>query len=288
MWSPGSAGLGLAVLISAFAITAPSFSEENCSLRSGFFFEHRNGRQFAGLFRVALDPPDLRNPAAIKRHVVFAETWAHTITEEIFTRTGGACDAIIVNEGFPDLRAFLSVRRGAGQIDKERVVCAHLLQDVLNHFEPDEGQIKRAVERDMSFSHPIQPTAGTNAVELGDDVWNISQAALRLVYKKDSILHALTAISAGPPASVDVAGCLDSKPEITLVSAAGADTVLFTAARRSGVVLRHPAGAAGFRHFAGRRDQSVTGWERTDSTGPLEPHGHGRRSRRTADCEDAF
>lgn len=202
MYSSRSAILGLMAVVSACAVTTPSFSEQKCIPRDGFL-PLEEGEQFAGLFRIPLKLADRHDPAAARTHLLFANAWAQAISEAIFPATRDLCGAIILPEGFPDLRAFMIVHRTTSQIERERVVCANALYDFLNDFNPDDDQIKRAVEWSTWLEHPKLPGNGAQAVEPREDAAYIAQAALPIIYKEGSILHALASVRVGKPTPID-------------------------------------------------------------------------------------
>jgi hypothetical protein len=191
-------------LIGSLVIASPSRSEDSCLLRAGNFNLQPN-EHFAGMFRIALNPPDLRDSVAVQRHVALSETWADTISREISTKTGGLCSALILPEGFPGLRVTLTVNLTANQIDREKSFCAHALEDILKHFQPTDQLIKQAVKRGALFIQPSQPAPGVAAVDLLGDEANISQAALPLIYEKGSLLHALASVESATYAAVEAA-----------------------------------------------------------------------------------
>src|SRR2546427_7660258 len=97
--------------------------ERKCLPRSGFFFEYGSNQHFAGLFRIILQPPDLRDVGAVQRHLILSEVWAGTVSIEIANRIGRLCTAIITPFAFPDMRAFLAVNRAAGRGNREKLTC---------------------------------------------------------------------------------------------------------------------------------------------------------------------
>ena len=190
------------VLIGSFTTASSSLSEEGkCVFRDGNFSLQPN-EQFAGLFRVALNPPDFQDPVAIQRHLVFSETWAGIIMEEISKKAGGLCGAIPIPYRLPDLRVFLIVNRTASQIDREKSICAHALEDILQRSQPNEELIRRAAKRNASFVKPLPPSSDQPEA---DDAATISEAALPLIYEKGSVLHALASVEWTSFAAVDAA-----------------------------------------------------------------------------------
>jgi hypothetical protein len=190
------------VLIGSFTTVNSSLSEEGkCVFRDGNFSLLPN-EQFAGLFRVALNPPDFQDPMAIQRHLVFSETWAGIIMEEMSKKAGGLCGAIPMAYRLPDLRVFLIVNRTASQIDREKSICTHALEDILQRSQPNDELIRRVAKRNATLAKRL-PASGDQPE--ADDAVTISEAALPLIYEKDSVLHALASVEWASFAAVDAA-----------------------------------------------------------------------------------
>ena len=195
------------VLIGSFTTMNSSLAEERCAFRSGYpgtAFLNPN-RHFAGMFRILLNPPDLRDPAAVRRHLVLSETWADIIMRQVPEKSGGLCGAIILPEVFPEMRVSLIVYRTASQIDREKSICTRALEDSLRFSLPNDDLVKRAAKRNALFNQPAQPDPGATTVDAGSDATNILLASLPSIYEKGSLLHLLSAVEWTAYASVDAA-----------------------------------------------------------------------------------
>ena len=194
-----------AALAGFFVATGSLASEEpKCALRAGYFETNPN-RQFAGMFRIVLDPPDIGDFAAVQRHIAFSKVWGDIIFRDIHSRSRGLCTALTTSLGFPDLRLFLAVNRSTSRIEREKAVCTQLLQDVLTHSEPGEAVIERSIAWYMGGVGLIQPGYGDAAVSPLGDAVNVSQIASQLIYEKGSALHTLV-IARQSTFAVDAAG----------------------------------------------------------------------------------
>jgi hypothetical protein len=192
-------------LIGSFAIASRCLSEERkCILRVGNFDLQPN-EHFAGMFRIPLNPPDFRDPAAVQRHLVLSETWGDIILREVRGKPAGLCGAIAIVDPFPDLRVVMKVHRTGSQIDREKVICTHALEDFLQHFQPNDELIKLAAKRNALFNQPLQPDVGATVLEPLADAANILQAAVPLIYQNFSLLHTLTSVEWSAFATVDAA-----------------------------------------------------------------------------------
>jgi hypothetical protein len=111
------------------AVNAASANETKCIYREGNFPLGPN-EHFAGLFRVPLNPPDFRDREAIRRHLIFSETWTSLILKEV-SNPAGPCGALALPLRFPDLRVFLKVSRTEiKKVDRERAYCKFVLEDL--------------------------------------------------------------------------------------------------------------------------------------------------------------
>jgi hypothetical protein len=169
-------------LIGSFTSVSPTLSEERkCILRDGYPIILDLNQHFAGMFRIPLNPPDFHNPMAVQRHLVLSLTWIEIIDGEMYRKIGGLCHALVVPNGFPDLRVSMKVYRTGSQIDREKSVCAHVLEDILQHFQPNDELIKRAAKRNAFFMQPPPPSG--ERPEMGD-ARNIMEAALPFFLRK--------------------------------------------------------------------------------------------------------
>ncbi len=177
---------------------------KKCDLRAGYPITVQPNQHFAGMFRIALNPPDFRDPVAVQRHLVLSETWADTVMREMSGKAGGLCGALILPYAFPDLRVSLIVYRTASRIDREKSVCTQALEDILQHSQPNDQLIEQAAKRNALFNQPSQPDPGAAALEPVSDAANILDAALPLIYERNSLLHALTSLGWRAFGTVDV------------------------------------------------------------------------------------
>jgi hypothetical protein len=190
------------MLIGSLTTASPLLAEEGkCVPRNGTHHLQPN-EQFAGLFRIALNPPDFQDPAAIQRHLVFSETWAGTIQEEMAGKAGGLCGAVAVPYRLPDLRVFLRANSTARQIEREKSICTHALEDILQRSLPNDEVIRRSAKSNAYFAKPLPPSGDKPE---WDDAQAISLAALPLIYEKGSVLHALASVEWTSFAAVDAA-----------------------------------------------------------------------------------
>jgi hypothetical protein len=201
-------------LIASFTPVGPSLSaEEKCLLRAGNFNLNPNVH-FAGMFRIPLNPPDFGDSAAVQRHMVLSRTWADLTSAALSAKTGGLCGAFIHFGEFPNLHVSLIVRRTASQIDREKLVCTHALEDILQNSQPNGQQIKQITKRNARFQQPPQPDPETGQLEPVLDAANIVHAALPQIYEKNSILHALTSVdwtALGTVDAVDLRAWINSQ-----------------------------------------------------------------------------
>lgn len=195
-------GFALA-LIGIFSALDSSFSEERCNLRAGYPVSFEPHEQFAGMFRVLLHSPDIRDPAAIQNHTVLSKIWRRTVYQEILRKTRGSCRAII-HDYFPGQLVSLIVFRTT-QIDRERLACTQALEDVLQNFLPTDELIKSATKWTASIAQMRR--TGRDAAEMDPnfDASIIQDAALQLIYEKNSLLHALISVDVAAFEAVDAA-----------------------------------------------------------------------------------
>jgi len=191
----GSATIVALGLVGFVMTTNPALSQLECNPRAGYPPVLYENEHFAGLFRIALNPPDLQDRAAVQRHLVLAEIWGRVIRKEMLARTRGLCSAHFEVQGFPDSRVALVVNRTAGRIDQEKSSCTQVLEDILQHFQPTDELVKYAVEELESTRQPSDVRDGELENSVGIDALNVSNAILPLIYDKKSLLHAL--VSAG-------------------------------------------------------------------------------------------
>ncbi len=182
-----------------FVSVGQSLSAEKCIPRVGTR-DLRPGEQFAGLYRIALDPPDFHDPEAVQRHLMYSTIWAHLVKDELSRRAGGLCGSFTTPYAFPDLRIFLIVRLSTTLTEQERSVCTLAMQDVL-HFQPSHDLVTRAAASSALAFEPANVKEGSDAGIL--DQWNILQAVLRFVYDRNTLLHALMSVDATAYRSVN-------------------------------------------------------------------------------------
>jgi hypothetical protein len=184
------------VLTGLLSTAFPSTAEEaKCIPRHGNFPLGPN-EHFAGLFRVPLHSPDLNDREAIRRHLIFLETWSDIILKEMPL----LCGALAIPIRFPDLRVFLKVSRTGVKVDREIAYCRFVLEDYLQHSKPGDEIIKQAAESNAYFREPKPVSNGRTEFS---DAGAILQAALPLIYEKGSLLHTLTSLEWTSFASVD-------------------------------------------------------------------------------------
>ncbi|WP_213741587.1 hypothetical protein [Bradyrhizobium sp. dw_411] len=189
-------------LLGFFATASSSLSEEGkCIPRNGTHNLQPNER-FVGLFHIALNPPDFQDRVAIQRHLVFSQTWAGTILEEVPGKTGGLCSAVPITYRLPDLRVFLTVNSTARQIEREKSICTQALEGILQRSLPNDEVIGRAARMNAYFAKPLPPSGDKPESEDAD---TISLAALPLIYEKGSVLHALASVEWTSFGTVDAA-----------------------------------------------------------------------------------
>jgi hypothetical protein len=183
--------LGLMGLVAA---TSPALSQMNCNPRAGYPPGLNRNKHFAGLFRIPFHPPDLQDPAAVKRHAVLANVWGRILWDEMRARTRGLCMAWFEVQGFPDSRVSLIVNGTANRIDGEKSFCRGVLQDILGSYQPSDERIKNAVEWLEDATQPPHLLAGEVQETLAMDALNVSLAILPLIYERNSLLHALVSV----------------------------------------------------------------------------------------------
>jgi hypothetical protein len=188
------------ILAAGLISTGQSNSEEKCVPRNGYFDLHP-GQQFAGMFRIALDPPNFRDLASVQSHFVYSTTWAHVIGIELSNSTKGLCGARVTPYGFPDLRVFLMVFRSTQQVEREKSICTLALQDILLHSRPSDDALKQAAMSSTLALQHAQPSERPDGEIL--DQSNILQAALPHIYERNSLLHALASMDALTYQSLD-------------------------------------------------------------------------------------
>jgi hypothetical protein len=153
------------------------------------------------MFRIPLNPPDFRDPAAIQRHVLFSRAWASIILEKVPDRSRLLCGALTTSDQFPDLRVFVIVYRTGSQIDREKVICAHALQEVVQDYRPTDELAARAIRETRYFRQPSAASGGAADIE---DAMNILNAAFPLIYARGSLLHILTSLEVKALQAVEV------------------------------------------------------------------------------------
>jgi hypothetical protein len=144
----------------------------------------------AGEFRITINAPDYRDPAAVRRHFVFATVWARMLESELAIRSKRQCSAFMTLERYPDLFAYLIIDPGGIGID--RSICVRTLQDIIVTSRPSAAAVRRIAEEEASdgmhwFSH------GRTWDPLG-----VLITALTHVYRPGTVMHSLYAI--GPQA----------------------------------------------------------------------------------------
>jgi hypothetical protein len=179
-------------LVGLLATTSSSLSQTKCNPRVGYPAVLYDNQHFAGLYRVPLNPPDLQDHVAVQRHLAFLEDWGRTIWRESLARTRGLCHAQFVPYGFPDARIAVIVDQTSSQITREKVFCAKVIQDIFQHFEPSDEQIRNAVESRKSSSQPPHLLPREVESSPAEDAWHIGLTAPGLIYEKNSTLNALT------------------------------------------------------------------------------------------------
>jgi hypothetical protein len=200
--TPCGTTLWLAIVaIALLASVSQSLAEERCIPRVGYF-SPQPGQQFVGLYRIALDPPDFHDPISVQRHLIYSTTWAHLVSNKLPKETRDQCGVRITPYAFPDLRAFLFVRRSTGHVDRDKSACAPALQEILLRSQPNYEAVKQAATWAALFMQPAQPS-GRSGAEILDEA-NILQATLPQIYERNTLLHALTSVDSTTYESLDV------------------------------------------------------------------------------------
>jgi hypothetical protein len=185
------------LLIASLGYIAQSIAEPQCEYRTGFP-ALLNAQQFAGMFQIALDPPDYRNPGLIQRHLMFSTLWGRLLSSELPVRSGGACRAFIWPYPFPNLRASLIVP--AGHVAEGAPQCQKLLQSVV-HWQPSAEATSQAAQAQaqavtLSGADPSRDIRIEAALTLS--------SALPSIYRENTLLHSLVTIDANKYKSLDV------------------------------------------------------------------------------------
>lgn len=178
----------------------PSHSGEKCEYRLGYYPLTR-GQQFGGMFRIRLNEPDVGNRASLQRHLLFSTTWANVLSSELHSRTNGQCAAIIELLPFPDLQVFLATNRSSQNLDRDKARCVSVLNDALavTSVTPESVTQAASVASFVMSAQRSDPQGGVIA-----DAGNILNAVLPLIYRKETVLHALVSVGSNEYQSLDV------------------------------------------------------------------------------------
>jgi hypothetical protein len=137
-------------------------------------------------FRVILQSPDLTNISAVTQHLTSATVLTRILIAEVASRSRGQCSIIASTSLFPDLR--IGVQYDSSTADTDR--CSGLVTDILAGFTPSQESVEKIASsidgaKRFSASHPGGPmTEASNALN----------AALKYIYEKDSVMHALVSV----------------------------------------------------------------------------------------------
>jgi hypothetical protein len=137
-------------------------------------------------FRVVLQSPDLTNIAAVKQHLTSATILTRILIAEVASRSRGQCNIIASTSLFPDLRVGVQYNSSTENSDR----CLGLVTDVLAGFTPSQESVEKiassiAGAQRFSANHPGGYMTEAN---------NALSAALKYIYEKDSVMHALVSV----------------------------------------------------------------------------------------------
>lgn len=137
-------------------------------------------------FRVILQSPDPTNIAAVKKHLTSATILTRILIAEVASRSRGRCNIIASTSLFPDLRVGVPYDSLTENSDR----CSGLVTDILAGFTPSQESVEKialsiAGAKRFSASHPAGYMTEAN---------NALNAALKYIYEKDSVMHALVSV----------------------------------------------------------------------------------------------
>jgi hypothetical protein len=135
-------------------------------------------------YKVQLLPPNYKNLSATREHLVFTTALARVLSDEAVRRSQGQCNVSASISILPDIRVGI---KGSSEPH-----CSDVVRDILANFTPSVDSIDK-----ISVSLAAQKKADViNPAGYMSEAENILTEALRHIYEKGSVMHALVSLGA--------------------------------------------------------------------------------------------